>query len=209
MKRIVIAAWIVLLSILLTAGALSAGQNGNGAFSGQQALSAVEAENLAFMREEEKLARDVYLYLFDVWGQLVFENIAASEQQHMDAVKTLLDKYGLEDPAEGNGEGVFTNGELQELYDDLIARGTQSELDALYVGATIEDMDIKDLEEILPETDTPDFIKVCENLMKGSRNHLRAFVGQIELLGGTYDAQYLTQIEVDDILDAPRETGSY
>ena len=209
MKRIVIAAWIVLLGILLTAGALSAGQNGNGAFSGQQALSTVEAENLAFMREEEKLARDVYLYLFDVWGQWLFDNIAAAEQQHMDAVGNLLDNYNLADPSAGNGAGEFTNQDLQKLYDSLTQQGSASELDALYVGATIEDMDINDLERILSETDKPDFIMVCENLMKGSRNHLRAFVGQIELLGGTYQAQYLTPDEVDDILDAPRETGFY
>jgi hypothetical protein len=209
MKRIVIAAWIVLFGILLTAGALSAGQNGNGAFSGQQALSAVEAENLAFMREEEKLARDVYLYLFDAWGQWVFENIAASEQQHMDAVKNLLDKYNLADSAAGNGEGVFTNPQLQKLYDSLTRQGNATERDALYVGATIEDMDIYDLQGILSETDKPDFVKVCDNLMKGSRNHLRAFVGQIELLGGTYEAQYLPQEAVDAILEVPRETGSY
>ena len=207
MKRIGIAAWVVLLSILLTAGALSAGQNGNGTFSGQQALSAVEAENLAFMREEEKLARDVYLYLFDVWGQWVFENIAASEQQHMDSVGNLLEKYSLADPAAGNAAGEFTNQVLQNLYDSLTEQGSISILDALYVGATIEDMDIKDLEGILSETDKPDFITVCENLMKGSRNHLWAFVGEIELLGGTYEAQYLSQEAVDAILDSSRENG--
>jgi hypothetical protein len=208
MKRIVVAAWIVSLGILLSAGALSAGQNGNGTISGQQTLSAVEAENLAFMREEEKLARDVYLYLFDVWGQWVFENIAVGEQQHMDAVGILLEKYSLADPAAGNAAGVFTNQVLQNLYDSLTEQGSMSILDAMYVGATIEDMDINDLEGILSETDKPDFINVCENLMKGSRNHLRAFVGQIELLGQTYDAQYLTQVEVDAILDDPRENGS-
>ena len=209
MKRIGIVVWALLLGILVTVGTATAGQNGKGIFTGQQALTAAEVEHLIYLREEEKLAHDVYVYLFDKWGQWIFQSIAESEQRHMDAVKNLLDKYGLADPAEGNGEGVFTNGDLQKLYDDLIARGTQSELDALYVGATIEDMDIYDLQGILSETDRPDIINVCENLMKGSRNHLRAFVGQIELLGGTYDAQYLTQIEVDDILDAPRETGSY
>jgi hypothetical protein len=209
MKRIGIAAWIVLFGILSTAGILSAGQNGNSSFSGQQTLTAAEAGNLVFMREEEKLARDVYLYLFDAWGQWVFENIAASEQQHMDAVKNLLDKYNLADPAAGNGEGVFTNPQLQKLYDSLTRQGSATERDALYVGATIEDMDIYDLQGILSETDKPDFVKVCDNLMKGSRNHLRAFVGQIELLGGTYEAQYLPQEAVDAILEAPRETGSY
>ena len=209
MKRIGLVTWVVLLGILVTVGMAPAGQNGNGVFSGQQALTAAEATNLIFLREEEKLARDVYLYLFDVWGQWIFENISASEQQHMDAVKNLLDKYNLADPAAGNGEGIFTDLQLQAFYDSLTQKGSASKLDALVVGATIEDMDIYDLQEILSETDKPDIIKVCENLMKGSRNHLRAFVGQIELLGETYAPQYLTQEEVDAIVDSPREKGPY
>jgi hypothetical protein len=209
MKRIGLLARVMMLGILVTVGTASAGQNGNGAFSGQQALTAAEATNLIFLREEEKLARDVYLYLFDVWGQWIFENISASEQQHMDAVKNLLDKYNLADPAAGNGEGIFTDLQLQAFYDSLTQKGSASKLDALVVGATIEDMDIYDLQEILSETNKPDIIKVCENLMKGSRNHLRAFVGQIELLGETYAPQYLTQEEVDAIVDSPREKGPY
>jgi len=209
MKRIGIVAWVVLLGILVTVGTAAAGQNGNGTFIGQQALSAAEAENLAFLREEEKLARDVYLYLFDAWGQWIFENIAASEQEHMDAVKNLLDRYSLTDPAAGNGEGVFTNQDLQALYENLTQQGSASKLDALFVGATIEDMDIFDLQNFIGQTDKKDITTVCENLMKGSRNHLRAFVGEIELLGENYEAQYLTQEEVDAILDSPREKGSH
>ena len=209
MNRTRLVPWIVLLSILIAAGTAPAGQNGNGTFSGKQSLTAVEEANLAYLREEEKLARDVYIYLFDVWGQWVFENIAASEQQHMDAVKNLLDKYSLADPADADEEGVFNNPQLQALYDSLIQQGGLSALDALYVGATIEDLDINDLQQILSETDRPDVIRVCENLMKGSRNHLRAFVGEIELLGETYEAQFLAQEEVDAIVDSPKEKGSY
>ena len=205
MKRIKLLTWVVLLSILVIGGTAAAGQNGKRTLSDQQTLSAVEEENLIFLREEEKLARDVYLYLFDVWGQWIFENIAASEQKHMDAVKNLLDKYNLADPAAGNGEGVFLNEDLQELYDDLIATGSESKLDALYVGATIEDMDIYDLQLFLEQTNKTDITRVFENLMKGSRNHLRAFVGQMELLGETYEAQYLTQDEIDAIVNSPRE----
>ena len=164
---------------------------------------------MAFLREEEKLARDVYLYLYKEWEQLIFVNIAASEQQHMDAVKNLLDKYGIEDPATGNGEGVFTNPELQELYKSLTEQGSTLNLDALIVGATIEDMDIADLQQILSETKKPDITRVCENLMKGSRNHLRAFVGEIELLGATYTPQYLSQEEFEAIVNSPRESGSF
>ncbi len=209
MKQIKLLTWIVLLGIIVIGGTALAGQNGNRTASGQQTLSAIEAKNLVFLREEEKLARDVYLYLFDVWGQWIFENIAASEQKHMDAVKNLLDKYNLDDPAAGNAAGVFTDPELQELYNDLISEGSESKLQALYVGATIEDMDIFDLQYFLEQTNKTDITRVFENLMKGSRNHLRAFVGQMELLGESYLAQYLTQGEIDAIVNSPREIGSF
>jgi hypothetical protein len=209
MKQIKLLTWIVLLGIIVIGGTALAGQNGNRTASGQQTLSAIEAKNLVFLREEEKLARDVYLYLFDVWGQWIFENIAASEQKHMDAVKNLLDKYNLDDPAAGNAAGVFTDPELQELYNNLINEGSESNWQALNVGATIEDMDIFDLQDFLEQTNKTDITRVFENLMKGSRNHLRAFVGQMDLLGETYLAQYLDQDEVDAIVNTPREKGSY
>jgi hypothetical protein len=208
MKKINLVAIVGLLLILVTGGLALAGQTGGGSVSGQQALSEAEIEALTFLREEEKLARDVYLFLFDLWGQWIFENIAASEQQHMDAVENLLDKYNLDDPAAGQPEGEYTDPALQTLYEILIEQGSESPSQALQVGATIEDMDILDLQDFLELTGKADITRVCENLMKGSRNHLRAFVGQIELLGETYEAQYLTQDEVDAIVNSPRETGS-
>ena len=173
-------------------------------------LSEEEMGDLVHLREEEKLARDVYLYLYDVWGQWIFENIAASEQQHMDAVKNLLHRYGIDDPAANNAEGVFSDGDLQELYNFLIESGASeasTQLDALWVGATIEDMDIYDIQHMLINTDKSDLISVYENLMKGSRNHLRSFGGLLETLGESYDAQYLDQDVVDTIIGSPKETG--
>ena len=37
----------------------------------------------------------------------------------MDAVKTLLDRYGIEDPVGVDDEGQFSNPMLGELYDNL------------------------------------------------------------------------------------------
>ena len=127
------------------------------------------------MREEEKLARDVYLYLFDVWGQWIFENISASEQQHMDAVKNLITRYGLTDPVVDDTVGQFTNPEFKLLYDELVAAGSVSLEDALMAGVTIEELDIADLEQALTETDRPNILRVFGNLLDGSTNHLDAF----------------------------------
>jgi hypothetical protein len=185
MKQIKLGLWIALAGILITSGMATAGQNGKGTFTGPQALTAVEVENLTFLREEEKLAHDVYVHLFKVWGQWIFENIAASEQQHMDAVLNLLDKYGIADPAAGKEEGEFSNPDLQALYDSLTLEGSASKLDALQAGVFIEKTDIDDLQEIIDGTDKLDIMKVCGNLMNGSINHLAAFSGEIELMGET------------------------
>jgi hypothetical protein len=103
----------------------------------------------------------------------------------MDAVKNLLDKYGQEDPAEGNGLGEFTDPDLQDLYNNLIDQGILSKLDALEVGVIIEETDIEDLQDIINATDKPDIEKICENLLNGSSNHLEAFEREIELMADT------------------------
>lgn len=174
---------------------------------GTAAVTAGEAERLTFLREEEKLARDVYTALHQHWGAPIFGNIASSEQQHFDQVGYMLDKYRLPDPARPDRPGVFVNPELQGLYDQLMTRGQASLLEALRVGGAIEEVDILDLREAVAGTDKADLIQLYDNLMKGSRNHLRAFAGQIENLGVPYAAQYLTQEEVDAIVDSPMERG--
>jgi hypothetical protein len=139
-------------------------------------LSAEEAAALLFMREEEKLARDVYNQMYALWGQPVFQNIAASEQSHMDEIKLLLDRYGLADPTLGPGQ--FTDANLQALYNQLITQGSVSATEALNVGALIEQTDIADLQARLAQTDNADIQLVYTNLMNASYNHLAAFTGE-------------------------------
>jgi hypothetical protein len=163
-------------------------------------LSAEETAALLYMREEEKLAQDVYLTLYEQWGLPSFQNIASSEQAHTDAVKTLLNRYGLDDPAAAQA-GVFTNPELQALYTELVARGSQSLSEALKVGAAIEEIDILDLQERLAQTDNADIQQVFNNLLKGSSNHLRAFTSSLQAqTGETYQPQYLSVEAYQEIL---------
>ena len=171
-------------------------------------LSATEASALVFMREEEKLARDVYQLLYTQWGQKVFSNIAASEQQHMDAVALLLTRYNLPDPAAATATGVFQDPHVQELFNALMAQGQTSLIAALTVGATIEDLDIQDLQTRIAATDNADIALVFNELMKGSRNHMRAFISQLTKQGVTYTPQYITQAEFDAIINSPTETGA-
>ena len=147
-------------------------------------LSADEIAGLQFMREEEKLARDVYLTLYQKWGVATFNNIASSEATHMASIKTLLDRYGIADPAAGQPIGVFTNPELQALYNQLIAQGSQSLNAALQVGVTIEQVDIRDLQTRIAGTTHTDIKSVYNNLLRGSTNHLRAFTNQLQTQTG-------------------------
>lgn len=185
---------------LLPAGEAMAARRGAG--DGSTTLTNGEKNDLAFMREEEKLARDVYLTLYDIWGTPVFANIASSEQQHMDAILSLLNTYKLPDPAAGNLVGEFLNAELQALYDALIARGKQSALEALQVGGVIEETDIEDLSAAMATSRLSNIDKVYQNLLNGSYNHLRAFASNIQsLTGQPYVAQVVSQDIVDSILD--------
>jgi hypothetical protein len=173
----------------------------------EQSLSQAEIDGLLLMREEEKLARDVYQTLYEQWGLRIFANIAQSEQTHTEAMRDLLDKYNLTDPVTDDTIGVFTNPDMQKLYDDLTAQGSESEVAALKVGATIEDLDIKDLQELIAETDNEDIALVYENLTRGSRNHMRAFTRQLSMRGETYEPQYISTEEYEAIISGEQETG--
>ncbi len=172
-------------------------------------LSETEAEGLISMREEEKLARDVYRTMFEVWGVKIFDNISYSENRHSLAVKELLDRYNIEDPVKDDTTGVFTIPAMQDLYDSLVAQGSTSLLEALKVGATIEDLDIYDLNNWISNTDNEDIVMVYENLIRGSRNHMRSFDKQIVKNDGVYTAQYLSQAQIDEILAGDQEQGGH
>ncbi|MCR9101430.1 MAG: DUF2202 domain-containing protein [bacterium] len=173
-----------------------------------EALSEAEAQALTFMREEEKLARDVYLYLYNRWETRIFSNIAQSEQRHMASVLCLIEKYELQDPAGSNPAGVFQNENLQALYTTLTETGSESLEAAFIVGATIEDLDINDLNMEIAAADNEDLIAVFNELNRGSRNHLRGFMKNITNIGATYAPQYISAELFEEITSSPTERGS-
>ena len=194
---------------------------------GSTKLDSTEASHLTFMREEEKLARDVYLTLAEKYPkQTVFSDIATkAEQTHTDTMLDKLVQFNLPDPNPDTNNlpgsiGVFTGQEwgtyFTGKFNDLTELGSESELAALYVGAFIEELDMSDIAICpgimvkngysspcgLQYTDEKALQNAYSSLIAGSEDHLRAFVGQIEAIEGvgTYEAQYLTQEEVDTIL---------
>ncbi len=168
------------------------------------ALSQEEVDMLIQMREEEKLARDVYDYLYSRYALNVFDNISNSEQMHMDRVLGLLNQYNIPDPALPN-PGEFSSQTLQDLYDQLTSEGDIALINALKVGATVEDLDIFDLEDFSSKTQNQDILDVFSNLTCGSRNHLRGFYNQILNEGDDYSPQFISQTEFDDIVNSSHE----
>ena len=191
-------------------------------------VDAVETSHMLFMREEEKLSRDVYLVLDSYYpGSRVFENIATrSEQTHTDIMRDRLEQYGIPDPNPDTNNlpdsiGDFYGAEwgpyFTEKFQSLIARGSDSLLEALYVGAYIEELDMLDISQCpdvmvdngypypcgLAYTDERALINTYNSLIEGSMSHLRSFVNEIApYIGGVcaYEAQLISQDSVDEIL---------
>lgn len=170
-------------------------------------LNQAEQDSLAYMREEEKLAHDVYVLFDGIYGgsAKIFGNIAISETTHTEGVRQLLLRYNLPDPAATLAVGLFNNTTLQGLYTQLVATGSPSLIDALKVGVTIEELDMLDIAAHLAIVDNQDIRLVYDSLLKGSRNHLRSFVKNLLAQGGTYTPQYLTQAEFDAIVNTEME----
>ena len=223
-----ILAGLSILSIAMVANPALAGKNNKKTSSDStiaRTLDFNEETHLEFMCQEEKLARDVYITLGTQYPEYsVFGNIDNSEQRHVDSATAMFMKYGFPNPSTNDNVGVFTSETYGEYftvnYNELVERGLISELEALYVGAFIEELDMRDINfcplDIVDMdngindisecgrvyTDQPDILRLYGNLLEGSESHLRAYVNNIEkLIGeGNYEAQVLTQEQVDAIL---------
>jgi hypothetical protein len=188
------AAALVIASVALSPGAAFAAKNAQAGANRPAApataltpLSTGEIGTLLWMREEEKVARDVYIKMNEKWSQKIFARIGASEQKHCDAIAKKLARYGIEDPAADLGIGEFSVPELQTMYDSLVAKGSVSYMAALKVGVTIEEEDIEDLEAAIDETDAVPLEITYVHLLNGSENHLASFIKVLEREGFVYE----------------------
>ena len=217
----------IALSIASVSGMATAkGDNSKANNTGKLALDSNDQTHLVFMREEEKLARDVYLTLGTMYpNSAIFGNIDDSEQKHTMAVKAMIEKYGYEDPNTNDNIGVYTGEDygwyFKEKFDLLVSRASISELEALFVGAFIEELDMMDINqcpEVIVATDNGigditqcgsiytknrDIKKLYSSLLDGSVNHFQGYVRNIEKhIGvGNYQAQVLSQDDVDEMLN--------
>ncbi|GAA4809983.1 DUF2202 domain-containing protein [Litoribaculum gwangyangense] len=166
-------------------------------------LSQSDKEALLFMLEEEKLARDTYLFLDNIWSINPFSNIKNSEQNHMDSIESLLVKYQINYDVLPLGE--FKNQDLQSLYNQFQIDGILSMTNALKIGATIEDLDIVDLQNFINATNNLSIISVFQSLQCGSKNHLKSFVSSLENINDSYTPQFLSNEEFKIIIESSQE----
>ncbi|WP_404388637.1 DUF2202 domain-containing protein [Humibacillus xanthopallidus] len=139
------------------------------------------AKGLAFTREEERMARDLYQALADHYdGALPFSRIVTSEQRHFDAVGTMLERYSVTDPAAGKQAGSYADPTIQKLYDGWLAEGKTSLAAAYGVGVELETRDIADLEKAIAATSAADVKQLYTNLQRASEHHLAAFEAAVD-----------------------------
>ena len=202
MKNLTLSALIV-ISLMAS---FSSGKKDNEVLNSSSlvTLTQQEKDDLIFLREEEKLARDVYLFSYDKYGKNIFNNIASSEQSHMDKILAILIKYNLPDLS-ATQRGVFNNSTLQTLYNDLTTQADISQLEALKVGATIEDLDISDIDEFIARSNQADVVAMYEILNCGSRNHIRSYTSQLNSGGVSYTPQFISLSDYQAILASPKE----
>lgn len=150
------------------------------------------------MIEEEKLAYDVYVTLYEEWGLKVFSNISQSEFRHFNAMKGLAEEYGV--AYTDSGRGMYDNDDFETLYQEIVSKGTASKEEALQVGALIEDLDIYDLDEYLEMELDENTRAVYENLLSGSENHMRAFTKQLGKYGVEYAPEYISAERYAEII---------
>jgi hypothetical protein len=143
----------------------------------QGTLSADQKTKLAGMAEEEKLAHDVYVALAAKNDDVRFTRIPTAETRHLTEVRALLSRYGVADPTAGKADGQFASADVQQQYQDLVARGSASPDAALAVGRDIENADLKELSTAGSGVTAQDVSTVYARLANASRMHLRAFGG--------------------------------
>jgi hypothetical protein len=162
-------------------------------------LTKDEILEIKHMREEEKLARDVYRTLSKTTNSRVFNNIPVSEQKHMDVFYQLIVRYNLEDPVKDETKiGIYTDKSFTKLYNDLIKKGQKSDRDAYEVGAMVEDINMFNLIKYGKKTDKADLKLAYSTLLTQSKNHMTAFIKNLKKEGGTFKPTYLSQKQFED-----------
>ncbi|MBN9187809.1 DUF2202 domain-containing protein [Microbacterium sp.] len=183
------AAMLGIVLITMVTGCSGGGQGGAGASPGASPSASApvsaapapmdEAARLQYLIEEEKLAHDVYQRFAQIWGERIFDNIMASEVTHQQLLVPVLTSKGIADPRSSTA-GVFSDPDIQRLYDQLVRQGSASVTEAYKAGVAIEQKDIADLSADLKTTTDAVTTTVLQRLLAGSQSHLQAFEAHLD-----------------------------
>jgi hypothetical protein len=163
-------------------------------------LTKEQKYSLAFMWNEEKLARDLYLEVENKQTNRQMYNIGTkSETKHVSMVEDLVEKYNInilnlkdysikytESELRALPAGKFGVDKIQTLYDALYAKGIKSKRDALEMACMVEVTDVNDLLEYIKIADDgkhKDLVDTFAMLRDGSYNHYWAFDSGLKQLG--------------------------
>lgn len=179
------------------------------AFLQAQTLSQAEKDGLLQMRQEEKMAHDVYVALGETYPLPPFMHIPNAEKRHFNLVGLLQDQYELSDPLADRSQeaGYFSDPGYAKLYRQFVDQGAKSEVEALRAGAEIEELDIRDLQQLIAQTENTDLRETYSLLLEGSKRHLRAFTFQLEQRDANYEPKYLSATDFAALLDTGAATG--
>ncbi|MES9538798.1 DUF2202 domain-containing protein [Actinomadura sp. NPDC000600] len=138
-------------------------------------VTAEQKTALAAQAEEEKLTHDLYTAFAARYDARVFDRIAKAESNHLSAVRTLLDRYGISDPTEGRSAGQFASADVKAEYDRLLAQGSANEQAALQVGATAEKTQLPTMRKAAQDAKAADVKRLYDRLIATSQRHVAAF----------------------------------
>ena len=166
----------------------------------QVTLTPNEIQWLIYIREEEKMARDLYIGMYNSWGLSIFKSISEEEQEHINAMLELFKMYSIVDPLAGDVPRNYTNQHIANLHTSLLTQGMQSNKDGLKACALQEEISMQDLDLAMKSTQQQAINKVYSELQRDSINHLRSFIHSLEIFGERYMAVKIPQQTVDAII---------
>jgi hypothetical protein len=193
---------VLLLLFLLIGCGSNNSNNANGSHAGQNStnlpsevtnalasststLTQPLQDSIQYMYNEEGLAYDIYLSLYQIYPLQQLQNIALnSESKHQEAVNQLAIKYALN--LVPSSAGIYEVEAIDELYDTLYQKGVDSEQDALEVGCMVEVVDIDDLNTFISQaqaSNAPDVVAIFDYLRKGSYKHYWEFDSALKSRG--------------------------
>ncbi|MEO8513275.1 MAG: DUF2202 domain-containing protein [Ignavibacteria bacterium] len=150
--------------------------------------------------QEEKMAYDLYGEFYERWSLSVFSKVQQREAKHVWCVERIMDNYGFKYKSNTKA-GLYSDKEIQKIYDELSVNGCISDLAALEAAAFIKEKYIYELRESIRYQEDEYIVKVIFLMESAAQSHLRAFVNSIRLSGSDYNPVFLSEDEFSHIME--------